>query len=67
MERRLALKCRDGGVDRLILLVNDTAANRRILRLHHTALRERFPLAGREVLAAVTNGEAPSANGLLLL
>jgi transcriptional regulator with XRE-family HTH domain len=67
MERRLALKCRDGAVDRLILLVNDTAANRQVLRLHREALRERYPLAGRDVLAAVTNGEAPSANGLLLL
>ncbi len=67
IERRLALKARDGRIDRLVLLVNDTAANRRVLRLHRDGLRERFPLTGREVLAAITAGEAPSRNGLLLL
>ena len=67
LERRLALKCRDGNLDRLILLINDTAANRHVLGLHRGGLRERFPLAGRDVLAAVTKGEAPSANGILLL
>jgi transcriptional regulator with XRE-family HTH domain len=67
LERRLALKCRDGSVDRLILLVNDTKANRRVLRLHLEGLRGRFPLSGRDVLAAVTNGRAPSANGLVLM
>ncbi|HEX7949162.1 MAG TPA: hypothetical protein VF494_02345, partial [Candidatus Limnocylindrales bacterium] len=67
MERRLALKCRDGGIDRVILLVNDTAANRRVVRLHLDALRVRFPLAGREVLAALHAGEAPASNGLIML
>ena len=67
MERRLALKCRDGGVDRLILLVNDTAANRQVLRLQQVAIREQFPLSGRDVLAALAEGRAPAANGLVLL
>ena len=67
MERRLALKCRDGNIDRLILLVNDTAANRRVLRLHHAELREQFPLSGRDVLAAIGGGRAPAGNGLVLL
>jgi hypothetical protein len=52
LERRIALKQRDGGVDVVILLVNDTAANRRVLAAHREALRARFPLDGRAILAA---------------
>jgi hypothetical protein len=39
LERRLALKLRDGAVDVLILVVADTAWNRRVVREHREALR----------------------------
>lgn len=67
LERRIALKQRDGGIDRLVLLINDTPSNRATLRLHGADLRAMFPMAGREVLAALRGGMTPAANGLVVL
>jgi hypothetical protein len=67
LERRIALKQRDGGVDVVILLVNDTAANRRVLAAHREALRARFPLDGRAILAALRAGRAPQDSGIVVL
>jgi hypothetical protein len=67
LERRIALKQRDGGVDRVILLVADTRGNRRVLALHREALRARFPLDTRAVLAALREGDVPAANGIVVL
>jgi hypothetical protein len=67
VERRLALKLRDGGVDVLILVVADTAWNRRVVREHREALRGQLPLDSRDVLAALRVGRLPAANGLLFL
>ena len=66
LERRLALKVRDGGVDLLILIVSDTAANRRVLALHREDLRSLLPLDGRDVLKALRTGRLPEASGLLV-
>ena len=59
LERRLALKLRDGGVDVLILVVADTAHNRAVLRAHREALRPLLPLDGRHILAAFAEGRLP--------
>jgi transcriptional regulator with XRE-family HTH domain len=67
LERKIALKRRDSGIDIAILLVNDTAANRRILRMHRESLRAGFPLDGREVLAALRAGNRPTASGVVVL
>ena len=67
LERRLALKLRDGAVDVLILVVADTAHNRAILRAHRDALRSQFPLDGRHVFAAFANGHLPAANAIVVL
>ena len=67
LERRLALKLRDGDVDVLILVVADTAHNRAILQAHREALRPLLPLDGRHVLAAFARGQLPEANGLIVL
>lgn len=67
LERRLALKLRDGAVDVLILVVADTAANRRVLRAHRGDLRSMLPLDGRHVLASLRSGRVPEANGLIVL
>ncbi|MBA2719707.1 MAG: hypothetical protein H0U52_10775 [Chloroflexi bacterium] len=67
LKRRVALKQRDGKIDRVILLVNDTAANRRILRAVREELRDQFPLDSRDVLRAVRQGLAPAASGLVIL
>jgi len=67
LERRIALKERDGGVDRVILLVADTAANRRVLRASRAGLRVHFPLDGRQVLAAIRAGRPPEASGIVVM
>jgi hypothetical protein len=51
----------------VILLVNDTAANRRVLAAHREALRARFPLDGRAILQALRAGRAPTASGIVVL
>jgi hypothetical protein len=67
LDRRCQLKIRDGGVDFLILLVNDTAHDREVLDLHREALRSTFPLDGRQLLRAIRAGRAPEANGIVVL
>jgi len=67
LERRLALKMRDGGIGVLILLVSATRSNRRILSVHREALRGLAPLDSREVLGALRRGHAPKASGLVIL
>jgi transcriptional regulator with XRE-family HTH domain len=67
LDRRIALKRRDGGRSIVVLLVADTHANRRHLAEHREALRPSFPLDSRAVLAAVRAGLSPSASGIVLL
>jgi len=52
LERRLALKLRDGGVDVLIVVVANTRSNRAVLEAHRADLRTLLPLSSREVMAA---------------
>lgn len=47
LERRLALKKRDGAVGRLVLVLADTRHDRALLRLTGESLRDRFPVQGR--------------------
>ncbi len=67
LQRRMALKLRDGQVDVLLLLVADTAANRRALAVHRESLRALLPLDGRHVLSSLRTGRLPTANGLVVL
>jgi hypothetical protein len=67
LERRYALKMRDGHVELMILLVSDTAHNRTFLDLHREALRTRFPLDGRQLLPELRAGRAPRDSGILVL
>jgi transcriptional regulator with XRE-family HTH domain len=64
--RRLALKRRDGGVDRLILLISDTRGNRDAVRLLEADLREAFPIPGRAGLARLVAGQDPGGDFLIL-
>jgi len=68
VERRIALKQRDdpsAGV--VILLLADSAHNRRVLAEHREALRAQFPLDGGAILRALRGGRIPRAGGILLL
>ncbi len=67
LDRKLALKERDGYIDRLILLIADTKSNRAFLETHREALRSRFPLDSRALLACLRARRAPDANGILFL
>lgn len=67
LDRRIALKRRDGGIDLVILLVADTVANRRAIAAHRESLRSGFPLDTRAVLAAVRAGRAPASSGIVVL
>ena len=67
MLRRIGLKQRDGQVDVVVLLVNDTVANRRAIAAHGADLRRSFPLDGRAILRAIESGQAPPAGGILVL
>jgi transcriptional regulator with XRE-family HTH domain len=67
LEREIALKVRDSGVDRAILLLTRSRHNRELLRTQLPSLRQTFPLGTREVLAALRAGRDPGANGLIVL
>ena len=66
LERRLALKVRDGGVDGVILVIADTARNRRALAAAPTSFSE-FDRNARRVLSALAAGRDPAGSSLLLL
>jgi HTH-type transcriptional regulator / antitoxin HipB len=65
--RRLQLKQRDAGMERLILLLADTHANRAAVRAGGSSLAAALPLAGIVVLDAVASGRHPPASGYLFL
>jgi transcriptional regulator with XRE-family HTH domain len=57
----------DSGVDRLILVFGDGAANRRALRDAGDVLRRAFPLDTHAVLSAMREGRDPGANGIVVI
>jgi hypothetical protein len=63
--RRLALKKRDGGVDRLILVLADTEWCRRLVRLND--LDAAFPIPGRVALRALAEGRDPAGDAIVLI
>jgi transcriptional regulator with XRE-family HTH domain len=66
LERRLALKRRDGGVDRLVLVVADTRSNRTLVRSAAASLATTFPLQGRAAIAALRSPTDPQCDLLML-
>ena len=67
LDRRLALKERDGGMDRVILLALDSRANRAVLRGSGSQLAIRFPVDGARALELLRVGVDPGGNALILL
>jgi transcriptional regulator with XRE-family HTH domain len=67
LERRLALKLRDGGADHLVLLLLNSQYNRDFTRAHHDVLVERFPLPGRRAIELLTAGVDPGSSSVVLL
>ena len=67
LDRRIALKRRDGDLELVILLVADTVGNRRALASHRESLRSSFPLDTRTLLSALRNGRASTSSGIVVL
>jgi transcriptional regulator with XRE-family HTH domain len=67
LERRVALKQRDGGVDYVILLLLDGRRNRAFVREYADLLQARFPVPGRRALELLGAGVAPGGNAVILL
>ena len=65
LQRRLALKKRDGGVDRLILVLADTEWCRRLVRLND--LDAAFPVPGKVALKALAEGRDPGGDSIVLI
>lgn len=65
--RAFQLKQRDGDVDRLIVVVKATHANRRALSAARDVIDAAFPAGTRTVMAALSAGRDPGANGMVLL
>jgi hypothetical protein len=66
VERKLALKQRDGGIDHVILLVADTPRNRRALAAAPGAFAM-FSRDSRAILRALGEGRDPGTSGIVIL
>jgi len=66
--RRIMAKARDDpSISRLVLLVADTRRNREAIAGVRELLRADLPLDTRAILAALSRGKAPAANGIVFL
>jgi transcriptional regulator with XRE-family HTH domain len=65
--RGFELKLRDGSVDRLIIVVLATHANRRALSAARDIVAAAFPLGTRRVMATLAAGRDLGANGIVLM
>jgi transcriptional regulator with XRE-family HTH domain len=66
LDRKLALKRRDGGVELVVLLIADTPRNRRALAASPGAFAD-LPLRTRQMLTCLRAGEQPTDSGVVLL
>jgi transcriptional regulator with XRE-family HTH domain len=66
LERKVALKVRDGGNPHLVLLVADTAGNRRAIAAATAAFAD-LPLRNRQLLKDLRRGTDPRSSGILIL
>jgi hypothetical protein len=67
LERRLALKQRDGDVTSLVLLLLDSRHNRDFVRASREVVAERFPVSARRALELLGTGVDPGGNAVILL
>ena len=67
VERGMTTKQRDSGVERIVLVIAASAANRSLLRRHVGMVRQTFPLDTRATLIALGACQDPGANGLVVI
>ena len=65
LQRRLALKKRDGQVDRLILVLPNSDWCRRLIRLND--IESMFPVPGKVALRALVEGRDPGGDAIVLV
>ncbi len=65
--RAFQLKLRDGNVERLVVVIRATHANRRALSGAQDLVASAFPIDTRRVMHALAAGRDPGANGVVLL
>jgi transcriptional regulator with XRE-family HTH domain len=67
LERRMALKLRDGDVSNLLLLLLESRHNRDFVRANRDVFGERFPIPARRALELLGAGVDPGGNAVILL
>jgi len=67
IERRVALKRRDGGIARVVIVIADTRANRSTLHAVRTLWRADYPLDSDDVLGHLKAGRLPPAGGVVVI
>ena len=67
LQRRIELKRRDGVVDRMLLVVADTRANRDAIAAAADVLGAAYPVSARVALAALAAGRDPGGDALIVL
>jgi len=67
LDRRVMLKLRDSGLDRVVILVAATRTNRTVLREVVDSVRSNYPIPSRQALAALVKGWDPGGNAIVVL
>jgi hypothetical protein len=67
LDRRLALKQRDGGVDQVVLLLADTRHNHELVRGNDAWIATRFADPGRRALELLAAGANPGGSAMVFL
>jgi hypothetical protein len=67
VQRRVALKQRDGGVACVVLLLAETRHHRLLRRLARDSLTAQFPVPARRALGALSEGRHPGGSALIVL
>ena len=67
IERRLNLKARDGEVAVVLLVVNDTAHNRRVLASRDVTIRQAWPGSPRLTLGRLAHGQQVTTSAVIVL
>lgn len=67
LQRRLALKRRDGGIDHVVLLLADTRHNRSFLRGVGSGFLADFPVSGDVAMQRLGAGLDPGGSSIVLL
>ncbi len=67
LDRRIALKVRDGGLDHVLLVLADTRSNRLAIRDFGDAIRSNFPIPSGIARHALATGGDPGGSAVLLV